>query len=287
VVQLKNLFVFLLLVSVASCSFFKKKAKPDADVIARANEEYLYASDIQSITKGLKGQDSLDVLKSYAESWVRKKLLLQKAIENIPEDDLGITKKVEDYREALLLYEYEKALINQKLDTAIRPKELNDWYEKLKGDFPLENDVYQLCFIKLKKDAPDLDQARKWITKPKDEEDARKMEGYCKAYASSYTIDNGMWYEQPNVLSNFPLSQADVNALVSSGSYKEFKANDDTWFIKITGVMKKDEPSPLEFIREQIVRAIIEKRRLLLVEKVYNKIYQDGLQSKAFEVLVK
>lgn len=284
---MKNVFILLLLVSVSGCSFFKKKPQADADAIARVNEEYLYASDIQSITKGLKGTDSLEALKGYANSWVRKKMLLQKALDNIPEDDLGITRKVEDYREALLLYEYEKALINQKLDTTIRAQELSDWYEKLKADFPLESDVYQACFIKLKKDAPDLDQARKWIIKPKTEEDTRKMEGYCKEYASSYTIDKGIWYEQANFLKNFPVTQGDVNGLIGSGSYREFKSGDDFWFIKITGVMKKDEPAPLEFIREQIVKAIIEKRRLQLIEKVYNKIYQDGLQSKTGEVLIK
>ena len=65
---MKNIFIFFLLASLASCSFFKKKPKLDADVIARVNEEYLYASDIQSLTKGLKGKDSLDVLKNYADS---------------------------------------------------------------------------------------------------------------------------------------------------------------------------------------------------------------------------
>ncbi len=286
-VQLKNLFVLALLVSVASCSFFKKKHTQDADLIARVNEEYLYASDITSITKGLKGEDSINVLKNYADSWVRKKLLLQKASDNIAEEDFGITKKVEDYRQALLLYEYEKALINQKLDTTIRDTELNDMYEKLKSDFPLDNDVYQLYFIKVKRDAPDLDQARKWVLKPKDEEDARKLEGYCKEFASSYTLDKGMWYEQANVLKNFPLSQNDINALANSGAFKEFKTDEGSWFIKISAVAKKDEPAPLEFIREQIVKAIIEKRRLKVVEKVYDKIYQDGLQAKSVEVFVK
>src|SRR5690349_6357840 len=130
--SLKNIFVILILLALASCSFFKKKKVADADAIARVNDEYLYASDIQSLTRSMTGQDSIEILKKYAENWVRKKLLLQKAIENIPEDDLDVTKKIEDYRESLLLYEYEKALINQKLDTVIRSAELNDWYEKLK-----------------------------------------------------------------------------------------------------------------------------------------------------------
>lgn len=284
---MKNFLLLLLLLSLASCSFFKKKTEVGKDAIARVNEEYLCASDIQSLTKGLKGKDSSDVLKNYAESWVRKKMLLQKAIENIPEEDLGITKKVEDYRETLLLYEYEKALINQKLDTTVKPQELNEAYEKLKNDFRLEKEVYLLFFIKLTKDAADLEQARKWVIKPKDEEDLRKLEGYCKEFATSYVMDKGMWYEAENVLKNFPVSEGDISSLVSSKNFREYKTDDGSWFIKIADVIKKDEPAPVEFIRDEIVKDIIEKRRLKLVENVYNKIYQNGMQSKSCEVLVK
>jgi len=179
------------------------------------------------------------------------------------------------------LYEYEKALINQKLDTAIKQQELYAWYEKLKTDFPLEQDVFLLFFIKLKPDAPNLVDARKWIAKPKE------LEGYCKEYATSYVTDNGMWYEEGNVLKNFPVSQGDLSLLSSAKSFREYKTEEGSWFIKIGDVIKKGDPSPLEFIREQMVKAIIEKRRIKLVERVYDKIYQDGIKSKSFEVLVK
>jgi hypothetical protein len=283
----KSFILILLFTSLASCSFFKKKSVSDADVIARVNEEYLYASDIKSLTKGLTGTDSIEALKSYANTWVRKRMLLQKAVENIPEDDLGVTKKIQDYRETLVLYEYEKALINKKLDTVIRSQEINDWYEKRKNDFLLEQDVFLLFFIKTKKDAPDLDEARKWIMKPKDEEDLRKLEGYCKQFAISYVMDNGMWYEKDKVLKNFPLNEYDVNTLAGSKSFREFKSDEGAWFIRIADVFKKGDPAPVQFIRDKAVRAIIEKRRLLLVEKIYERIYQDGIKSKSFEVFVK
>jgi hypothetical protein len=284
---LKNLFIILLVTSLASCSYFKRKNTMETGVIARVNDEYLYASDIQALTKGLKGNDSLEVLRNFAESWVRKKLLLQKAVENIPEDDLGVTKKIQDYREALVLYEYEKALINKKLDTVIRADELNAWYEKRKNDFPLEKDVFLMFFIKLKKDAPELDQARKWIMKPKDEEDLQKLEGYCKQFATSYVMDQGMWYEKDIVLKNFPLNDYDLNALSNSQSFREFKTEEGSWFIRVAEVLKKDQAAPVEFISDKIAKAIIEQRRLGLVEKIYDKIYKDGLKSKAFEVFVK
>jgi len=284
---LKQLLVLTFLLSLTACSFFKKKQGADKDVIARVNDEYLYASDIPGLTHGLKGKDSVQVLKDYATNWVRKRLLLEKAKENIPEDDLGITKKVEDYRSTLLLYEYEKALINKRLDTVVSEKEFGDWYDKLKNDFPLEKDVYLLYFVKLKKDAQDIDNLRKWINKQDDEETARKVTGYCQEFATSTVLSPGMWYDKDNVLKNFPLSEYDIALLTSTKTFKEFKADGVSWFIKIGDVMKKDQPAPPEFIHDQIVRAIIEKRRLLLIEKIYDKIYADGAKSKSFEILVK
>lgn len=273
-----------LVLSVASCSYFKKGgAATGEDVIARVNDEYLYASDLSSATLGLHGTDSLNVLKTYAETWVRKKLLLQKAQDNIADDNVGIAKKVEDYRETLLLYEYEKELIDQKLDTVMKNSEMENVYEKVKQDFPLEEDVYQISYIKLPKDAPDLKEAKKWILKPKDEEDKRKLEGYCKDIALSYSLEKGLWYAKENALKNFPITAGELASL--SENYKEFKAEDAVWFLKITGKGAQGAPSPLELVREKVVKMIVEKRKMMLLEKTYNRIYQDGKES--YEIYVK
>ena len=248
----------------------------DKDAIARVNDDILYASDIQGLTKGLKGRDSIEVLKSYADSWVRKKLLLQKAKENIAEDDPNIAKKIEDYRATLLLYEYEKALVNKKLDTAVTQQELDTVYAKVKADFPLDQDVYLLYFVILK-----------WINKQDDEETARKLEGYCQEFATSQVLNQGIWYDKESVLKNFPLTEYDIASLNGTKLFKEFKTPDGSWFIKVADVVKKDQPSPEQFIHQQIVKAVIEKRRMELVEKIYDKIYQDGIKSKSFEILIK
>ncbi len=250
-------------------------------------EEYLHASDLESLTKGLSGQDSLLVLKEYARTWARKKLLLQKATENIDADDMSIAKKLEDYREALLLYEYEKALIYQKLDTAVTKKELAENYEKMKNSFLLDEDVYLLFFVKLKKDAPDLDKARKWILKPKDQEDEQRLLGYAKDFSPAYMLDKGVWYTITELLKSFPVTENDVTSLYNTDNFKEFKKDEDLWFIKIAGRFKQDEPAPLQFVSNSVVKAIIEKRRVEMINKVYDKVQQDGIKSKQYEVYIK
>ncbi|MCW5908140.1 MAG: hypothetical protein KIS94_09795 [Chitinophagales bacterium] len=279
-------FVFPMLL-LASCSYFGKRSKPTGnDVIARANNEYLYLSDVSSALRGLHGQDSIDAIKTYAQTWVRKKLLLQKAQENISDDDVAIARKIEEYREALILFEYEKALIDQKLDTAMRATELNTWYEKVKNDFPLEEDYFKIVFIKLPKDAPDLKEVKKWITKPKDEEELQKLEGYCRDMALSYVLGNGVWFNKEMALKSFPFNEYEISSLVYSAAFKEYKTDDALWFVKIVTKAAKGEASPLELVRDKIARIIIEKRKMLLLEKTYSKIFEDGKESKSFEIYV-
>ena len=270
-----------------SCSFFKKKSAPDKDIIARVNEEYLYKADVEPFTKGLKGQDSLNAIKAYTESWIRKKLLLRKAIDNISDEDVTIARKLEDYKESLLLYEYEKALIGRKLDTVISNLELTNWYSQVKADFPLQQDVYRLQYIRLKKDAPDIEQVTKWILKPKGDENALQLEGYCKEYAVAYTTGEGRWYTKESIITGFPLSESDIASLSGSKQYRQFKTDEELWFVRLSEHLQKDEPSPIEIVASDISRAIIEKRRVKLVEGVYEKIYQDGLKSNSFEVYTK
>lgn len=285
--MVKNVVFIVAVLSLASCSFFKKKKTQDADLVARVNEEYLYASDLVNITKGLTGPDSIAALKSYAESWTRKKLLLQKASDNIEEDDLGINKKVEDYRESLLLYEYEKALINQKLDTNFTAQEMNTWYDKMKGDFTLQSDVYRVQFIRIDKNTEDIAKAKKWILNPKDEEESEKMKAFVKEFSQGYSLDNGLWYEKEKLIKNFPVNEAEVASLAASRKFKEFKEGDMLWFIRVSEVLRKDDPSPLEFISDKIEKAIMEKRKMAMIEKIYNKIYQDGLSDKSLEIYIK
>jgi len=282
----RTLLLFLI-VLLSGCSFFKKKVETDADVIARVNDELLYASDLQQLTKGLSSSDSLQVLKNYAETWVRKKLLLQKAKDNISEDDVSIARNIEDYKEVLLLHEYEKELIQQKLDTAVNAQQLQDWYDKMKQDFLLPEDVYQIYYINFEEDSLLTKQVRSWINKPQSEEDEVQLLSYCKEFATGFALSSALWLTEETMLKKFSLSHAELQQARSSAKFVEYKRSHQTLFLKVLDSRRKDEPAPEEFVREQLVKAIIEKRKLDLIDRVYNKVYQDGVKDKSVELFIK
>ena len=284
------LLILLIPFFLSSCSYFKKKFIGEDELpLARANEVYLYPSDVEGLTKGLHGEDSIKLLKSYADKWVRQQMLLQKANENIPSDDPGIMKKIEDYRQQLTLYEYEKALIADKLDTTIRTAEIEKYYEEFSKNIPLQNDVHLVQFIRLKEEAPDFKDIKKLIlSSSKSEEDEQRIEGYSKANAGTYAYANPLWYSTENLQSVFSFSENETASVLQSNKFKDFKRDDGTTlFIKVTETKHKGEPMPIELARTDISKILIEKRKMRLIDQTYERVFKDGVNSKNAEVYVK
>ena len=289
----QNIFFYVLsflsiVFILSSCKYFKHKSPTQGEqVIARANDDYLYLSDLSSLIKNVPHQDSATFIANYAESWVRRKLLLKKAEENVPSDELGIDKKVEDYRQSLLLYEYEKGLINQKLDKGVSAAEIEEFYQKNKEKFTLESDIYDIQFVKIHINAEDLDKMRPLILQPRTRDDTSKREGYCKAMATSYSFAADNWMASSTILKQFPISADDLKKLATSDHCTELKNNVDSYFLLVKSVKHLGEPSPLEYIRNQIKEVIINKKKVILIQKIYDGIYQDASKAGKCEVLVK
>lgn len=274
-------------VSFASCRYFKKTSPNQGEIVlARANDDYLYLSDVTGMTRNMSPKDSANFVVNYSESWVRRKLLLKKAEENVPAGELGIDKKVEDYRQSLLLYEYEKGLINQKLDKSVSEAEVEAFYEENKDKFTLESDIYDLQYVEIHTDAPDLDKMRSTMLNPRTDEDVNKREGYCKAYAQGYSFADGNWMSAPAVLKRFPIKEDELRKLASMGRFSEVKKGPESYFIYIRSVKRQGEASPLEYIRAQIREIVMNKKKVALIQKTYDAIYADAKKSGKSEVLV-
>lgn len=119
----------------ASCTYIKlRESKPEA--VARVNDTYLYKSDINTIIpKNTSAKDSLILVENYIKEWALQQLLLQKAELNLAKDERFeiIEKQVADYRKSLLIYLYQKGFVEQKLDTSISDKDIQDYLGLVPG----------------------------------------------------------------------------------------------------------------------------------------------------------
>jgi hypothetical protein len=137
--------------------------------------------------------------------------------------------------------------------------------------------------VKAPKDAPKIDSVMTWIGS-KEEQAKRKLEDYCHQYASDFSIGDTVWLETPSVYDNIPVSTHQLEVLKL---YKNTVMVSDSLFnyaVKLNGSKNKGEIAPYHFVRNDITRIILNKRKKELVRSTFENVYLEGKRAGKFEI---
>ncbi len=266
----KALLLFLVL-GLFSCNFFKK----DTDkLLVTVYGDKLYFSDIQDlISPGLRSEDSLKLVQAICEKWAKEQILVQKAKINLPLVLQDVQAQVESYENSLLIYSYQKELLNQKLDTIVNDDEIESYYEKNKENFILKDAVVRVNYIQLKKEVPYLWRVQR-LFKKEDEESKLLLEDYCYQFADDYYLDDS-WLSVDDIFKVLPDSYTSRN--LHKGKSIEFADDDYYYFLHVKKYISKGSVSPLEMVSNQIHSIIINKRKIDFLKHVEMDLYQNAL----------
>jgi len=184
-------FLLILLIGLGACTTLDNRSKEKS--LARVYDKNLYLSDIQDIfPSNISQADSIIILQSFVDKWVKKQLILQKAELNLTEEQKDVRQRLDEYRSSLLIYKYEQNLITQKLDTIITREEVQSYYDENPSNFSLDDHIIKCLYIKLPMDAPEVYRVRQ-LYRSEREEDVKQLESYCYQYALKYDYFNEQW----------------------------------------------------------------------------------------------
>ncbi len=255
-------------------------------VIAKAFDNELSLREArQRMPKGLNAKDSLAFLKSYAEEWVKEQILLDAAERNLSAEELDVSRQLDDYRTSLIIYSYENALVNQKLDSAVSEQEMMNYYQTHQQDFTLKDNIIKVNFVKLRKDAPGLSKAKNLMRSTK-EADRLNLESYCRANAVNFFLETDSWLMFSDLLKEVPIQTYDQEAFLKNNRFIEFIDGDYVYLVNILGFRIKDSVSPFPFEKENIKNLILNKRKLELVEEAKRISFEKALREKDAQVFI-
>jgi len=267
----------------SSCS--SPSAEEEQIPIARVNDAFLYLSDISDLVpKGTSKEDSTQKVKFYIDSWIRETLILQKAEKNLGDEEKNIKKRMEDYRRSLITYAYEKALVNQKLDTNVSNVDIEKYYNEHQKDFELKDNIIKVTYVKVKQNAPKLDKVKQWY-KSENEKDVAQLKSYCIQFAENYFIDNNSWLLFDDLLKEIPIKMYDKELFLQNNRFVETADSLNFYFINIKGFKIKNSISPLSFEKDNIRSVILNKRKVELINKMKEDVYNEALKNKEFEII--
>ncbi len=275
---------FLLLLSLSACnyvaSFIGAKEKP----IARVFDKELLPSDLINIVpNGTSKNDSIEIVNAYVENWVKQEVILKQAMDNANLDQAVIELQLANYKNSLVIYAYEEQLVAQKLDTTVSEKELLNFYNTNKDNFELKKSIVKASFIKLPKNAAQLNLVKKWFNsaRPRDKAD---LETYCMQFASDYLFADTAWQYLDDLQSKIPLGKFSEDAILQNGKRLEFTDANFIYLVFIKDFMYREETSPLSFEIDNIRNSIINKRKLVLINSMEQGVYQKAIADKDIEI---
>ena len=274
--------LFLLLILLTSCTtFFKKKTER---VLARVEKEYLYESDLKGIIPaGTSAKDSLELTRNFIENWVRQKLMIHQAVSNLNKDQMDFTRQLEDYKNSLIIFAYENALVSQKLDTVIPDAEARNYYDANPQNFLLKENIIRLQYVKLPLNSSFLKQFKKLLTSDR-AEDRGQLEDLCTRGAIGYFLDDQRWLYFSEITKQLPLRTDNPEEILKTNRVVEIKDSVYQYLVRIKEVVLKENLAPFELEKQRIRDILLNKRKIELINKMQEDVYSKALQKNDFEI---
>ena len=255
-------------------------------VVAEAGNKVLYAADIPDIfPEGTSYADSLSILDTYANGWIRKQLILSEAEGNLGESEKNVSRQLEDYRSSLLIYRYEQDYVNQHLDTLITQDEIQSFYEENKDKLKLSNPLAKAVFIKVATSSPYLKEI-KALYRSTDESNIRDLDELCLQVAEKYDSFNNQWVDFSVITKLLPQSLQSYESIVSKQKYIEDEDDTYTYFVNVKEYLPRGGYAPIDHEHKVIRSIILNTRRQKLLSELEQSIYENASKQRKVNVYI-
>ncbi len=277
--------IFIFILALTSCKWLPKKYAAE-NAVARVNDKYLYAEDLKGIVpKGTQPADSVEMIKTYINSWVHQQLLVQLAEANLPSEKQDFERELELYKNSLLVYQYGVELLRQKLDTTVKAEEVQAYYNDNQAQFKLRENIVRGRMLVLPKNSPLLPKIRTLIKSDKLDDKLTLQELSSKNALYAWFGDS-TWLPVEGILQKIPLP-IDPEIFLSTKKYHEFQDSVNNYLVYIREYKVKEGLSPMELEVQNIKAIILNKRKSELIAKMEEDVFKEALQKKKFEIFEK
>jgi hypothetical protein len=277
----------MLLTFLGACDFFRFKSgeqnEEDPVVAAVGNQELRRSELAFVLTDKVSLEDSISISNRYIQSWIRKQLMIREAGKTMTFDEAEINRKLLDYRYALMVYEFEKAHVEQNLDTAIDAAEIENYYQAHKTNFSLKEIIVRTNFLKLEKTNPQNKQVERLLNSKAP--NRKELENLSLQSASNYFIEDSTWIRFEDIIVSTPIANH-PNKVGLIQNNKTITVEDEIYryYFKILEYKLQDQIPPKEFVSEEISKILLNKKRVTLVEELQSQIFSRAQENNEFKI---
>jgi len=275
--------LFLLCLLVCSCNYFKPEQKPQS--IARVGKNYLYKSDIATLVPvGTSKEDSILLVRDFIDRWASQKLLIDAAERNLSDQKKKeYNALIKQYKIDLYTRAYIEEIVKKTVDTVVSQDDLKKYYKDNKENFKTNGTLVRLRFINLSKDNPRFETIRSKFF-----DYNKKDKKFWSTYAlqfKAFALNDSVWVDMNQVYEKLPvINPENRDEYIQSGKRIQIQDKEDTYLIKITNVIERNQISPFEYIKPTLKEVILNRRKLELIKKFEKDITNDAIKNNDYEI---
>ena len=277
---MNNYLVLFFVVFFQACNWMENNEEKNKNILARVGNSTLYKKDI--LYNSSLG-DSAQVYSNQINLWIKKQLVLNSAFQS---DEMmsDIQNKVDQYKESLMLFEFEKYLFANSNTIEISRDEIVDYYEENIEDFILPFNLLKALYVKVPIDAPSINTFRNNFRKFPNS-DTTEIISYCFQFAEKSFLEDSTWIKFDDIMMNIPFP-ADIDRVrfLKTRSYYETRDEEHIHFIRILDKKLVGDFSPISFEEEIINTILLNNRKQELFDKLRDSIYNNSTRGVDYEI---
>ena len=253
--------------------------------MAEVGKVVLYYDEIPKlIQRGINESDSTALYQNYINKWAKKQLLLKKAEDNLtPSLKNEISDQLEETRSNLVIYQYQRQMILQKLDTVLTDSEIENYYANNENSFVLSSNIVKALFIKLPLETPDLNKIRV-LARSSDHKDLQQLETYCYQFAEKFDDFNEDWISTDQLSVELPQHIENEDNFLKRNTFFETSDSTSEYLVSIRDYRLRASLAPFEYVRDDIKRIIWNSRRFEFLQTLENGIFNEALKENSFKI---
>jgi hypothetical protein len=258
---------------------------PDRIPVAEVGKVILYYDMIpRLIQNGINETDSVALMQNYINKWAKRELLLQKAEDNLSDSlKSDIAKQLKETRANLVIYQYQRQMMLEKMDTLLSETELENYYTTNEKSFILNSNIVKALFIKLPVDVPDLNKI-KLLARSNTQSDLQLLESYCYQFAEKFDDFNEEWVSMDRLSVELRKDIENEENFLKRNTFFESSDSVSVYLVSIRDYRLRSSTAPYEYVRDDIRRIIWNTRRFDFIQSLENGIYNEALKQNNFKI---
>lgn len=277
--------LFLFCILIFACKNSNKNV--DENILAEVNGVYLYKNDLpETIYNELGKGDNKEELKAYVNKWVEKQLIISEANRILNSSEKDKTALLEDYKNSLLIYDYQQKIIKEKLDSAVTDQDIVAFYNQNPQNFILKENIVKIRYIKINKGNNELNKIKNLMQNPNSINDSL-LNLIAQKQALNFYINNN-WLYLNDITKEIPLDENyDKERFLSNNKFIQIEENGVLYLLYIIDFIVKNKTSPIEFEKDKIKQIILYQRKLDFLKNNQKTILNKALDKGQVKYYVK